>query len=232
MNWLRNFVSSSVGKKFLMAITGLMLCGFLLAHLTGNLLLYVGAQAYNDYAHTLHENEGLLMIAEVGLAALFVGHIYLAFTTARENREARNQQYLMKETKITDGKISVVSPETWMLISGGIVLVFLAVHMADFTFESRSQDFYKTTDDAPREPFDKAVALLQDPLSTGVYVVGCLVLWAHLGHGVASAFQTLGINHPKYNGLIKWGGVIFAALVGLGFALFPVWAFFQAPPVP
>ena len=215
-----------------MAITGLMLCGFLLAHLTGNLLLYVGAQAYNDYAHTLHKNEGLLIIAEIGLTALFVTHFYLAFTTARENREARKQQYLVKETKIKNGKISVVSPETWMVVSGLIVLVFLAVHMVDFTFEARSSEFYENTESETREPFDKALGLLKNPLTAGVYVVGCLVLWAHLGHGVASAFQTLGINHLKYNGLIKWGGVIFAALVGIGFALFPVWALFQTPIVP
>ncbi|MEX0715567.1 MAG: succinate dehydrogenase cytochrome b subunit [Planctomycetaceae bacterium] len=221
MKWLLNALASSLGRKFVMAITGLLLCGFLVAHLFGNSFMLVGRGPYNDYVAALHGQEWFVKIAEVGLAILFLLHIYLAMRLTIENRAARRKRYAEKHTKIYDRNFAPAefSPERWMFISGAIVLGFLLLHLADFTFEVRPGIDYGSLD-----PFDKAVAILKDPLSAVVYLIGSIVLGFHLGHGVMSAFRSLGLSHPAYNGLIKWGGVIFAVVIAAGFALFIPWA--------
>ena len=228
MNWLIKALSSSVGKKFVMALTGLLLCGFLVVHLAGNLLLYVGADAYNKYAHTLHSQEWFVKIAEVGLLVLFVAHIVLASITARENREARQVRYLAKTSKLDACETTSPAPgsaETWMFISGAVVLFFLVWHLADFHFDLRLKG------PSGEQPFDKAVRILNDTWSSWIYLFGCIILGIHLTHGFSSAFQSLGINHPKYNTLIRWFGIVFAIVIGGGFALFPVWRWllYQTP---
>ncbi|GAB4147323.1 MAG: hypothetical protein Tsb009_20470 [Planctomycetaceae bacterium] len=218
MKWLVNALSTSVGKKFVMGITGLLLCGFLIVHLAGNLLLYADKDgtAYNAYAHALHSNEALLKVAEVGLFALFAAHITLAFKTASENRKARSVKYHLRGTKIEDRE-SIIRPDTWMFMSGAVVLGFLILHLIDFTFTLRPDIDYEKYQEA-----EKAKTILKTPLSAIVYTIGCIVLGIHLSHGVSSAFQSLGLNHPKFSTLIRWGGILFAALIGIGFASFPL----------
>src|SRR4029077_15657222 len=104
--WLVKACGSSIGKKIVMAITGLALCGFLVVHLGGNLLLYVGAEKYNHYAHTLHAQEHLLLVAEIGLLILFAGHIWLAFSTKIENDAARPVGYAMRRSKMDEGPLA------------------------------------------------------------------------------------------------------------------------------
>lgn len=218
MNWLRCALSSSVGKKFLMAITGLLLCGFLVVHLAGNLLLFAGAEAYNAYAHKLHENENLLHVAETGLAAIFFAHLYLAVKLTAENRTARGRGYAENKTK-RENLITKVRPESWMLVTGIGLLAYILLHLADFTLEWRDTSHYEGL-----EPFDKAVSLLTDPLSGIGYLAGFAFLFAHLSHGISSAFQSLSLNHPKYNAIIKWGGVGFALALAIGNASLIIWA--------
>ena len=207
-----------------MAITGLLLCGFLVVHLAGNLLLFAGAEAYNAYAHKLHDNEQLLHVAETGLAAIFFTHLYLAFSLSAGNRIARSRGYAESQSKrddlITTGKLG--RPDTWMLVSGIAVLAYMILHLADFTLELRDRSHYEGL-----EPFDKAVSLLQDPITMVGYLVGFAFLFAHLSHGFSSAFQSLGLNHPKYNVAIKWFGLAFAAALALGNMSLVVWAMGQ-----
>ncbi|MCA9114708.1 MAG: succinate dehydrogenase cytochrome b subunit [Planctomycetaceae bacterium] len=218
MNRLLKMLSSSIGRKLVMAVTGLLLCGFLLVHLAGNILLYVGPDAYNEYAHKLHEQEALLMVGEAGLILLFAAHVFLAIRLTMENRAARRKRYKMKESKIEE-RFSTVSSENWMFTSGAIVLGFVILHLIDFTFEARTDFAY-----ADFSPYTKAVAILQNPISFAVYLAGSVILGIHLGHGVRSAIQTLGLHHVKYNGLISLASFLFASLVGVGFASFPLWA--------
>lgn len=205
-----------------MAITGLLLCGFLVAHLAGNLLLLNalgGAAAYNDYAHALHSREGLLMIAETGLFGLFFAHIAIALKLTAENRAARKQQYLLRKSKREGGELLGTEsfpgrPDTWMFWSGAGLLGFIILHLCDFKFGIRPD--VATTG---LEPAAKAAAILKTPLSFIGYLAGFALLFCHLSHGVSSAFQSLGINHVKYNRLIKVGGVLFAGLIAAGFAV-------------
>lgn len=216
MNSLIRALSSSIGKKLLMGITGLGLCAFLVVHLVGNLLLYVGGEKYNEYAHMLH-SQALLPVAETGLFAMLLLHIVLGFITFRENKAARNVGYDMKQSKIIDPSAKGVPAVagTFMMPTGLIVLLFLIVHIGHFKL-----GWISPADDA--DEYSKAARILGEGLTHVVYLVGTLVLGFHLFHGFQSAFQSLGINHPKYTPLIKKCGFVFAVLIGLGFASFPI----------
>lgn len=216
--WLIKAFSTSIGKKLVMAVTGLALCGFLVVHLGGNLLLYVGADEYNHYAHTLHAQKILLVIAETGLFALFAGHILLAFKTDTENRAARPIAYAMKQTKMEEGPLAAPASSV-MMITGILVFLFLLLHLADFKFELRHTEEIKGL-----EPFDKARVLLTDWITFIVYIAGSAVLGYHVLHGFQSAFQTLGLNHPKYTPIIRFLSFVFAVTVAVGFGSFPLWA--------
>jgi len=222
LSWFRLFVSSTLGKKYLMGITGLLLCGFLVTHLAGNLLMYVGANVYNNYAHTLHQQEWLIKTAEVGLLAIFVLHLYLAFSLSKQNKDARGVPYQVKKPK--EGAETIPTrPDAWMFWSGLAVFVFLLFHLSDFHFGT-SADIYDTEKAAAMEPFDKAILVLSNPSRILIYVAGTVFLCAHLMHGFSSAFRSLGISHPKYNRCIRNLGYFFAVIFGLGFATFPIWA--------
>ena len=169
MSWLIKALSTSVGRKFVMAITGLLLCGFLVAHLAGNLLLYVGAQEYNDYAHALHKQAGLLVVAEIGLFSLFIAHIVIALQVSAENRLARKVGYAMKQSKqVGRNSEEMWRPDSWMLFTGIGVLGFLVLHMIDFKFgtelQIRDQALY-FNGTVEKTPYDKAAALLSTPLT-------------------------------------------------------------------
>jgi succinate dehydrogenase / fumarate reductase cytochrome b subunit len=245
LNWLTKALASSIGKKFVMGITGLLLCGFLVVHLAGNVLMFVGPEAYNHYAEALHSQTILLPLAETGLFALFIAHILLAIATTRGNQAARPIPYSRQESK--QDKISLFKPsETWMFASGAVVLAFLILHLVDMKFEARPDLTYTVTQNADSGPeigprsdkpdgetvtevplkshFDIALMVLQSPLSAGVYLIGVSFLGFHLSHGFASALQTLGFNHPKYNTCIKWCGLAFAVIICVGFAALPIWA--------
>lgn len=201
-----------------MAITGLLLCGFLVVHLEGNLLLFAGAEKYNAYANFLHSQEELLMVAETGLFLLFFAHLYLAFATAFGNGRARVDAYAMKQSK-QKHRILAVSASSWMFASGAVVLGFIILHLVDMKFHARPDINYAN---ANEDHYKIALLVLSNPVSRVFYTLGTLVLGFHLSHGFASAFQSLGLNHPKYTPLIKWISFLFAIAISLGFASLPV----------
>ena len=197
-----------------MGVTGLLLCGFLVAHLAGNLLLFMGAKPFNEYAHALHSQWELLAVAEFGLVVLFLAHVYLAVATTIGNYRARRDFYVLKQSKVP-GRI--IGANSWMFASGSVVLGFVILHLIDLRLGRRSslQDLPETDLEAP---FKNTLAAISDPISRVVYFVGVIVLGVHLSHGFASAFQSLGLNHPKYTPLIKIIGKIFGVIIAVGFA--------------
>jgi succinate dehydrogenase / fumarate reductase cytochrome b subunit len=107
-----------------------------------------------------------------------------------------------------------------MFVTGAIVLAFTIGHLIDFKFH---YDWLNGQQVASTEPFDKALELMADPLRAVIYAVCCLFLGVHVSHGFASAFQSLGVNHPRYNGCIKLTALVFSVLVFVGFASFSAW---------
>lgn len=226
MNSLINALSSSVGRKYVMGLTGLFLCLFLVIHLAGNLLLYVGADAYNHYAHTLHEQQAFLIFSEILLYTAFILHLVIAFKLTGTNLTARRDNYATKKSKRTDRTIAgILAPETWMFWTGAVVLAFTLVHISDFKFELGFG-----ADIAGYEPYDKAGVILTDSWRAGLYVAGSVMLGLHVAHGFQSAFQSLGWNHPRLNRCLRWTSVLFGWVVAIGFGSFPViWYCFGGP---
>jgi len=229
LNWLTTALSSSVGQKFVMGLTGLFLCVFLVIHLSGNLLLYVGPEAYDQYANFLHSQKGFLALSQVLLYGAFFLHIYLAFKLSATNVTSRFKSYKTKASKRDDRLIAaVVAPEAWMFRSGAIVLLFLIVHLTDFKFEIGWDVL-----ESESSPYAKASIILRDVWRAVIYILGSLVLGVHVSHGFASAFQSLGVNHPKYTPCIKWCSIAFGWIIAIGFASFPIiWALTDSPAAP
>ncbi len=214
-NRLFALATSSIGRKALMALTGLGLIGFLVVHLAGNLTLLAGSDgaAFNSYARTIESNP-LLPLAEVGLAALFLAHIVLGIRQAAGNREARPVGYRQFQSH-GNRKVSTSS----MLVTGLIVLVFLVVHISDFRL-------------AARHPQGLAYMVherMRQPLGAAVYLLGVGALGVHLWHAFQSLFQSLGLRHPRYSPLIDKAGRGLAVLLALGFAVLPVYTWVASP---
>lgn len=203
------FLESSIGKKMMVAAAGLLLAFFLVSHLAGNIFLFVGPSAFNAYAKALARNP-LLPIAEAGLAALFLAHIALSLRARWANAQARPQGYEAYRAKgaRTPGSRSIA-------LTGIVILVFLIVHIRTFRFaplELREADLYRVVMDWFAKPW-----------YAGFYVLAMAAIGLHLSHGVQSAFQTFGLNHPRYMPLIKKAGFAFAVLIALGFASMPIY---------
>lgn len=214
------FLSSSIGTKILIALTGLSLFGFLVAHLLGNLLAFRGPTAFNHYSHALISNP-LILVAEGGLAALFALHVFKAVTNWASNRGARRVAYQRKTGAGHTSRKSISS--TTMIVSGLVTFAFVVLHLRTFKFGP----YYAAADEAGmRDIYRLLIEVFQSPVQVVFYVICMVVVLLHLRHGLSSALQSLGINHPRYNPVILTTGTILAVLIGVGFALIPVWAFF------
>lgn len=210
MDQLSRLVSVSVGKKAFVAVTGLLLCGFIVTHLAGNLLLLVGPAAFDKYAEALASNP-LIIPAEIVLVALFLGHIVMGLKVTLENRKARPEPYAVRP----DAGARTIASAT-MKYTGLFTLVFLVIHVATFKF------FHEDGTSLHAH----VVEWFQSALYALFYVLAMVFLGLHLGHGFQSAFQTLGLNHPRYAPAIRVTGIVFATVMAAGFGALPLWAFF------
>jgi succinate dehydrogenase / fumarate reductase cytochrome b subunit len=208
MNWLIRTVSTSVGQKQLMAVTGLMFLLFLTTHLLGNLSIYAGPEAFVDYATHLHALGKLLVAAEVGMAVALLVHVTTAVLLFFENRRARPVRYAVDKS----GGGRTFSSQT-MPYTGLLILGFIGVHLATFS--------HHIVDQTTRNIFEIAVAVFSQKIYLGIYVLGVAVAALHVRHGLWSAFQTVGANHPKYMPFIQKLSIAFAVIVGIGFGLLP-----------
>lgn len=207
MSWLKKVLNYSVGKKLIMALTGLFLSIFLVEHLIANLLLLKddAGVAFNTYAEEMVSNP-LIRITEFVLLFGFLFHIVDGFMLTAQNNKAR----LVKYVKYNASNSSWFSRN--MIYTGILLLVFLLLHLFHFLISHRLMDSGVTFYDASREVFGKVYF-------TGFYVLAFIALALHLNHGFQSAFQSLGLNHKKYTPVIKAIGTVFAFGVNLGFAL-------------
>jgi len=225
MSWASKLFTSSLGRKLVMALTGLFLIVFLLEHLIGNVLLVTsyedGGDAFNLYAHFM-KSTLIIKIAEVGLFAGFLFHIVEGIILIRKNRKARPQRYAVANKSNTTSSAS-----KYMGALGIIILVFFIIHLNNF-FRYK----YLPTDSIPEHVVidgvdmeDMAALAYKDFESLGLvifYVISMAVVGFHLWHGFQSAFQTLGLNHKKYTPLISGLGKGYSILIPLGLALIPV----------
>ncbi len=199
--FIKRLITTSIGRKAVMAVSGLLLGGFMLIHLAENLLLLKGEMAYNGWVDLLLSNP-VTPLLEIGLLLLFSAHIITGvwvrvedFMNAPRGYEARKWQ----------GGRTIGSAT--MLYTAAAILAYLIYHMITFRFSDHSMGLYQMVTTAFRAP-----------LFTAIYIAGSAALALHLSHGMQSAFQTLGVTHPKYTPLIKAGGLL-VALAMTGFAM-------------
>jgi succinate dehydrogenase / fumarate reductase, cytochrome b subunit len=221
MIWLWNFLRSSIGKKILMAFSGLFFCLFLLVHLGGNLLLFISADLFNAYTTAMSEaliNKAL----EIVMVVLFLIHILTSSLLTLENRAARPQKYVMD---VSAGKRTFMSSN--MYITGSIVLIFVVLHLIGFKYGNWSNDPAATADPGNLTMYGLVADRFQGLIYALAYVVAVVVLGFHLNHAFQSAFQTLGIHHQKYTPTIQKIGTLYAIVVAVGFASFPVFFYIK-----
>jgi succinate dehydrogenase / fumarate reductase cytochrome b subunit len=213
MRWFVRFVSSSAGKKQIMAVTGLGFCLFLATHLVGNLTLYGGRNFFLSYIEHLHSLGYLITAAELGLVFFALVHIAFGLVLFIENNAARPVRYAVKKNAGGRTLGSATSPYTGLLI-----LVFVLIHLLTFRFVDKTS----VTD------FEILTQKLAQPGWALFYIAGVVIVAIHISHGFWSGFQTLGLNHPKYMPLIKRFGMLFSIIMGAGFASIPVFVLLAA----
>jgi succinate dehydrogenase / fumarate reductase cytochrome b subunit len=214
------FLSSSVGTKILLAFTGLFLFLFLVAHLIGNLLAMVGPEAFNAYSHKLISNP-LIYLAEAGLAAIFLVHVWKAVTNWAANRSARPVAYVNKNWAGHTSRKSIAS--STMIYTGVATFAFVIWHLKTFKYGA----WYTVAGEPEvRDLYRLLLEVFQSPVYVVFYTVSMILILFHLRHGLSSAMQSLGANHPRYDPWIFRIGFALALIIGLGFAVIPVWAYF------
>ena len=220
MNWIVQFVRSTIGRKWIAGLTGLGLVGFALVHMVGNLNMFKGAAAMHEYAEALHhiavlEHYRLLWIAEIGLAGMFLVHVVVVMSLILENRKARGpQRYAVTASKRTN-RVETIASKT-MAFSGIVLLTFLVVHIWQFRVKRSIIEHSAGGIGA------EVVDVLSNPAWGALYsVAGVLVGW-HIFHGVQSATRSFGLNHPKYSPIVRTLGFVVSIVVGVGFTALSV----------
>jgi succinate dehydrogenase / fumarate reductase cytochrome b subunit len=197
MSWFTQTCTSSVGKKYIMAGTGLMLGTFLLVHAAGNSSIFAGRAAFISYAEHLHSLGPLIPLAEICLLTIFLIHIVTGVSLFLQNLNARADRYAV--SKPAGGR-------TWgsrtMPYTGAAILAFILIHLLNVRFIEHTETVADTVN-----------TVLSNPLYTLIYSAGMTVLALHISHGFWSLFQSMGMNHPRYNGFIRIGGYLVSSLL-------------------
>jgi succinate dehydrogenase / fumarate reductase cytochrome b subunit len=213
-------LSSSVGTKLVIGLTGLALFLYMVLHLVGNAIIFFGQETFNEYSHFLISNP-LIVPIEVGLLLVFLIHIFKTFTMWRANKAARPVAYHKKELAGHTSRKSLAS--STMIASGLLIVLFVIVHVKQFKFGS----YYLTEgSDAIRDLYRTEIEVFRHPLWVALYVIAPLLVGLHLRHGIASAFQSLGVDHPRYTRRLTAAALVFAILIGGGLAAIPLWVYF------
>jgi succinate dehydrogenase / fumarate reductase cytochrome b subunit len=221
MSWFTKAFSSTIGRKVVVALTGLFLCSFLVVHLIGNLQLFKndGGEAFNIYSEFMGHNP-VIRTLEIVLVLGFVFHIYEAYSLNLRNQRARSVKYVVNRPEQNSSWAS-----RNMGLLGTVILIFLLVHLYNFFWRARFGDV--PLDQWGKEDLYMVVASsFKIWWYVALYVIAMVALAFHLIHGFRSGFQTLGLNHKKYTPAIRLFGYFFSVAVSVGFAAMPLYFFF------
>jgi succinate dehydrogenase / fumarate reductase cytochrome b subunit len=209
---------SSVGMKLLIGVTGVALFLYLVVHIIGNLMVFLGPAAFNKYAFTLEGNP-LIPIIEIGLLLIFLVHVYKTVRMFLGNQTARPVRYSKKKFAGRPSRKTIAS--STMIVSGLWLLVFIVIHVKAFRYGTEyawpagGRDLYRLE----MENFT-------NPFVVGFYVLSMIVVGSHLWHGIASSLQSLGFDHPRWTPRVLLAGKLFAAAIAGGFIVIALWAHF------
>ena len=214
MSWLLKSLSSSIGKKFIMALTGLSLILFLSVHLLNNSFLFFGKEGFNMLVGSLDAVKPLVRVAELILLLLFFFHIYNGITLWWQNRKANPDKYAVNASKENSTFYSRTMPWT-----GGILLVFLITHLSTLWVQ------FNFGMGGTHEYYEVIKQLFSAIIPVVLYVIAMIVLGFHLNHGFQSAFQTFGWQHKKYTPLVEAIGTLVSIIYAAGFSSIPIYFF-------
>ena len=214
---------SSVGMKILIGVTGLALVLYLIVHIAGNLMVFGGPALFNKYAYTLEGNP-LIPVIEIGLLLIFLVHVYKTVTMFLSNQQARPTRYAMKKRANYTSRKSFAS--STMIFTGLWLLIFIIIHVKAFRYGTE----YPWAEGG-RDLYRLEIENFANPLIVVFYVLSMLVVGSHLWHGASSAFQSLGLDHPRWTPRIRATGKILAVVIAGGFITIAIWAYLVATQV-
>lgn len=206
------FMSSSIGRKVAMALSGLFLITFLTLHFVINLISVFSEDAFNAASHFMGYNPLIQFVMQPILIAGVVFHFVMGFVLEIKNRNARPIGYAKQ-----NGSANSSWASRNMIISGAVILAFLGLHFYDFWVHEITYKYIEGNFEEPTRYFEELVAKFESPVRTGLYVLSFVLLSFHLWHGFSSAFQSVGFNN-KFSKTVRSIGYAFAVIVPLGFA--------------
>jgi succinate dehydrogenase / fumarate reductase cytochrome b subunit len=212
-------LSSSVGQKIIIGITGFALFLYLVIHIAGNLIVFFGPATYNKYAYTLESNP-LLPAVELGLLAVFLLHVYRTIRMFLANQETRPTNYTMKKSAGRPSRKSFAS--STMIVSGLWLLIFVVIHVKAFRYGVEHE-----WPAGGRDLYRLEMENLSNPLMVGFYVLSMLIVGSHLWHGASSALQSLGFDDPVWTPRVLAAGKVAAVVIAGGFMVIAVWVYLQ-----
>lgn len=217
MNGIKAYCQSSIGKKQIVAVTGIGLVLFLVAHLAGNLLIFSGPVALNSYAKKLHDLGPLLWVMRLGLIAMFAGHIITAIQLVRANRKARQQRYAVNNTPERSFAAKT------MPVSGAIIAAYLIFHLLDYTWQTNGLS--TILNGRELGVYGMLVNSFLCPIRSALYVIAMLAMGTHLTHAIQSAAQSFGVHHDNISPKIKLASRLIGAVLAIGFASIPIYIY-------
>ena len=213
----RNFLGSLITTKLIIGVTGILLFLYLILHIAGNAMVFLGPETFNTYSHALITNP-LVVPVEIGLLAVFLIHLFKAVRMTFQNQSARPAKYAKKEWAGGASQKSIAS--STMILTGLAILIFVPIHVKTFKYGA----FYDVGD-GMRDLYRLEAENFSSPLAVVFYVVMMVVVGVHLWHGVPSSFQSLGFNGPRFTPVIRKIGKVSAVLIASGFIVIALWVF-------
>jgi succinate dehydrogenase / fumarate reductase cytochrome b subunit len=207
------FGDTTIGKKAVLAVSGVVLFGFVIVHMLGNLQVFLGPEVYNHYAEAAKSNPVVLYGARSVLLVALITHVVLVVQLYRRTLTARPIGYRVKKNIVSSYAAAT------MKYSGPALLLYIIFHLAHFTYPGMSLGNYEHS---PLDVYGNFVNAFQIPWVTALYVTANLLLGMHLYHGGFSLLQSLGLNHPRYNSRARHGARAFAFLVTAGNVAMPL----------
>jgi succinate dehydrogenase / fumarate reductase cytochrome b subunit len=220
MSWVNELVTSSIGKKMVMALTGLFLISFLIVHCAINAMIFYndGGKTFTLWAHFMATNP-IIRTIEIALIIGFLVHIIQGLLLWKQNRDARPVRYFSRQDSASSSWYS-----RSMALLGTMILLFLVIHTSNFWIPNRTNQFLHG-EELPL--YEMMLEKFQNPIEVIIYLAGCFSLFWHLLHGFRSSFQSLGLNHLKYNSWIAFSGTAFSIIVSFVLALMPMSIYFH-----
>lgn len=223
MSWVKNTLSSSVGRKFAMALSALFLMIFLLQHFTINMSSVLSEEVFNDWSHFMGTNP----IVQFGLQPVLIFgviyHFVMGFVLEAQNRSARNVKYAMNKGGANSSWFS-----RNMIWSGLVILAFLGLHFYDFWVPEMVYKYVEFNAEDPNRYFEELVHKFEEPWRVALYAISFVLLSMHLLHGFQSAFQSVGARNFKYTPIIKKLGNIYAIAIPAGFVFIALYHHFTS----